>query len=667
MGSSPPNLPAADTHFAAANDVRRRLLEDTLGVQYEILRLLGQGGAGTVYLARERLLERLVAIKVLRSELVSPDTKERFVREARTAAKLMHANIVPLYSFGQAGDTLFYIMGYVEGESLETMLARVGRVDSTETRRILVEVADALGYAHRNGVVHRDVKPDNILIERDSRRALLTDFGIAKLQSTQSTLTQTGHIVGTPLYMSPEQAAGDSVIDGRSDLYSLGVIGYRMVSGRFPIEGTSAQEVMRRHVMQEPVPLSGIAPDAPSDLTWAVTRCLDKDPTRRWPTVEAFRQALESGEDSVTDLPEPLDHLTGRAVVAAGAAWAFATAAIFSWTWTGNAVWTAVAGALLVVAMASLALAYRTARQFGLSFERTWRLLGAQPERWSGWWPGALRRSGNVWDQLPLVVRRYRAARTIALVAGAGIVVPIVIWLTVAGLTGRSIALDIAAVVALSALAVSVATIAAFQNTAVGELRRKGVQGRLIRKWLTEPIWGSSFWRRSESAPLLSEPGPAGPTIDTGAGDQYCIITPTQPELPQGMFDHVDPRSPTPLYAQIASRLRVAIASGELRPGDGLPSVRQLAGRLRINPATVVQAYRELEVEGLVNTKHGAGTFVQEVAADRRNRDREIEARRLVRELLAEAGSIGITASELRAAMEHELKPGSSGASGNSR
>ena len=660
MGSYPPHTPAADTQFAAANDVRRRLLEDTLGAQYEILRLLGQGGAGTVYLARERLLERLVASKVLRSELVSPDTKERFVREARTAAKLMHANIVPLYSFGQAGDTLFYIMGYVEGESLETMLARVGRVDSNETRRILVEVADALGYAHRNGVVHRDVKPDNILIERDSRRALLTDFGIAKLQSTQSTLTQTGHIVGTPLYMSPEQAAGDSVIDGRSDLYSLGVIGYRMVSGRLPIEGTSAQDVMRRHVMQEPAPLSGMAPEAPSDLTWAVTRCLDKDPTRRWPTVEAFRQALESGEDSVTDLPEPLDHLSGRAVHAGGAAWAFAIAAIFSWTWTGSTVWTAVAGALLLMALASLGLAYRGAKQFGLSSERAWRLLGAPPERWSGWWPRALRRTGTVWDQLPPMVRRSRSARTFAFAAGVGLVAPIVIWLTVAGLMGRAVALNAAAILALITLAFGAATIATLETAAIADLHRKGVPSRVIRKWLTEPIWGSSFWRRSEAAPLLSEPKPSGPAIDTTVEDPYCIITPIQPELPQGMFDHVDPRSPTPLYAQIASRLRVAIASGELRPGDGLPSVRQLAGRLRINPATVVQAYRELEVEGLVNTKHGAGTFVQEVAADRRNRDREIEARRLVRELLAEAGSIGITASELRAAMEHELKPGSS-------
>src|SRR5688500_1576049 len=143
MSSLPP--PRVDSAYGsdALHDPRRLLLEQTLGSQYEILRQLGQGGAGVVYLARERLLERLVAIKLLRSELVSADTKERFVREARTAAKLMHAHIVPLYSFGQAGDTLYYIMGYVEGESLEAMLQRQGRVDPDEARRIMVEVADA--------------------------------------------------------------------------------------------------------------------------------------------------------------------------------------------------------------------------------------------------------------------------------------------------------------------------------------------------------------------------------------------------------------------------------------------------------------------------------------------------------------------------------------------
>ena len=651
MASRPPETGASEQP-PSHDDARRRLLEHTVGAQYEIIRLLGQGGAGTVYLARERLLERLVAIKMLRSELVFADSRERFVREARTAAKLMHANIVPLYSFGQAGDTLFYIMGYVEGESLESMLTRVGRCDPDDARRILVEVADALGYAHRNGVVHRDVKPDNILIERGTRRALLTDFGIAKSQATQSTLTQTGHIVGTPLYMSPEQAAGDSVIDGRSDLYSLGVIGYRMLSGRLPIEGASAQDVMRRHVMQEPPPLSGVAPDVPSDLTWAVTRCLDKEPSRRWATAEAFRQALESSEGGTTELPEPLEHLTSRALIVAAVVWALAVAATAAWPRFGAAAWLAFALASLTIGIAALTPAYRSARQFGLSPVRAWALLAAPPERWAGWWPAALRRRGDVWSRLPTPLRRFRTARTLSTTLVVFVITPVLVALVAAGRP------DVAVGVLLGTSLLCAAVYSTARARASGLLAARAVPARVARKWLDEPTWSSPFWRRSETVALLEESRPRAPAIDTNGEDTYCVITPTQSQLPHGMFDHIDPRSPTPLYAQIASRLRVAIAAGELRSGDGLPSVRQLSSQLRINPATVVQAYRELETEGLVSTRQGAGTFVQDVAPDRRTRDRQQEARRLVRDLLAQAAGMGISAADLRAAVDAELKDG---------
>jgi DNA-binding transcriptional regulator YhcF (GntR family) len=662
MAPDAPEVPAADQSQSAYSDPRRQLLENTLGAQYEILRLLGQGGVGMVYLARERLLERLVAIKVLRSEFVSADTKERFVREARTAAKLMHAHIVPLYSFGQAGDTLYYIMGYVEGESLESLIQRSGRIDAIETRRILVEVADALDYAHRNGVVHRDVKPDNILIERESRRAILTDFGIAKLAATQSTLTQTGMIVGTPLYMSPEQAAGDSLIDGRTDLYSLGVIGYRMVSGKLPIEGSSAQDVMRRHVMQEPQPLSTAAPTAPMDLAWAITRCLDKEPSRRWPTAEAFRQALESEDAAVGELPEALEHLSGLAGVAVWAAWALAVASGLAWAATGQKLWIWTAAALPLLAFGALLPLYFNAKRFGLEGMRAWRLLAAPPERWKGFWPSRLRRPGDVWEQLPVAIRQYRAHRTITLLSVLGVVAPIALGLM---LRGRP-ATQMTTLVLTAFVGFQIVLLLIFRSAAAKALGSRAVHERAMRKWLSEPTWNSGFWRRPEVVGVLAAPKVAETAIDSPSADPYCITTPTQPELPQGMFDHVDPRSPTPLYAQIASRLRVAIASGELRPGDGLPSVRQLSGKLRINPATVVQAYRELEVEGLVSTRQGAGTFVQNVAIDRRTKDREHEARRLVRDLLAEAAGLGITSTELRSAMEQELKS-SDGRSGGSR
>lgn len=644
---------------AAFSDPRRQLLEQTLGGQYEIVRQLGQGGAGVVFLARERLLERLVAIKLLRSEIVSADTKERFVREARTAAKLMHPGIVPLYSFGQAGDTLYYIMGFVEGESLESLLSRTGRSDPDLTRRILVEVADALNYAHRNGVVHRDVKPDNILLERESGRAVLTDFGIAKLAATQSTLTATGIIVGTPLYMSPEQAAGDRRVDGRSDLYSIGVIGYRMLSGRLPFEGSSAQDVIMKHVTQDPVPLSTTAPNAPLDLTWTLMRCLDKDPARRWPTSESFRQALEAGEGASSELPEPLEHLSGSAVRVLGSGWFAAVAAILVWGWTGALAWLGAAALVLLGALILLAGRYRNALRLGLPRDRIVVLLAAPPERWTGWWPLRWRRAGDVWEQLPLSLRRARAGLAAAILTSTAILLPgiLLLALTSERITKTELMSGWLAISVVMVLSVVVSF--SLRAGAVGELAAHGISSRLSRKTLWEPTVGSAHWRRPEIAHVL-EPPKLKEAIDDVAEDTYCASTPVQYQIPQGMFDHIDPRSPTPLYAQIASRLRVAIAAGELAPGDGLPSVRHLAGRLRINPATVVQAYRELEVEGLVSTRQGAGTFVQDVAVDRRNRDREDEARRLIRDLLSEAGSLGITAAELRQAMDAELNTGAS-------
>ena len=267
---------------SAAVDPLRRALEQALGAQYDVLSLLGRGGMGAVYLARERLLERLVAIKVLPSEHADGEGRERFLREARTVAQLSHPNIVPLLSFGEMGGTLFYIMRYIDGEPLERRLRREGSLPPNDARQILREVADALVEAHRLGIVHRDLKPDNVMIDRLTGRPMLTDFGIARQPAGSSTLTGTGMIVGTPQYMSPEQAAGDRALDGRSDLYSLGVMGYRMMTGRLPFSGADVQELLMKQITTPAMPITAHAPDAPMDLTDALMRCLEKDPARRF-------------------------------------------------------------------------------------------------------------------------------------------------------------------------------------------------------------------------------------------------------------------------------------------------------------------------------------------------------------------------------------------------
>ena len=222
---------------ATPEDQLLAALATAIGSHYEIVRLLGRGGMGAVYLGRDRALDRLVAIKVLPPESTDAESTERFRREARTAANLNHPNIVPLYTFGEGEEILYFVMGYVSGESLGDRIKRLGRIEAGEARRILVEIAGALHYAHEQRVVHRDVKPDNILLEDETGKPMLTDFGVAKSAVGGETLTALGTALGTPYYMSPEQAAGDREIDGRSDLYSLGIIGYQMLAGQVAVRG----------------------------------------------------------------------------------------------------------------------------------------------------------------------------------------------------------------------------------------------------------------------------------------------------------------------------------------------------------------------------------------------------------------------------------------------
>ena len=266
-------------------------LESALAGQFTIERELGRGGMGVVLLAHDLMLDRPVALKVLPSALAQqPSMRERFLREARTAARLSHPNIVPVYRADDVDGIAFFAMAYVEGESLAERLRDRERLPAAESVRILREVAWALAYAHAHGVVHRDVKPENILLDRATGRAIVTDFGIAHLAEA-SRLTQDGHVLGTVHYMSPEQACGDS-LDGRSDIYSLGVVAYQMLSGHLPFEGMPAAAVIVAHATREAPPLRELAPDIPTSLDQIVGQCLAKRPEDRPATGEALAEAL---------------------------------------------------------------------------------------------------------------------------------------------------------------------------------------------------------------------------------------------------------------------------------------------------------------------------------------------------------------------------------------
>jgi serine/threonine-protein kinase len=267
-------------------------VQGALAGRYTVERELGRGGMGTVYLARDIRLDRLVAIKVLLPELaVRPELRERFLRETRTAASFSHPNIVPVHAVEETPTLLFFVMGYVDGETLSQVVRRQGPLTATEAARLMQEVAWALSYAHGRGVVHRDVKPDNILLERATGRAMVTDFGIAR-SSAASGLTQVGEVVGTPHFMSPEQASGDK-LDGRSDIYSLGVVSFFAVTGRLPFDGESAQAILAMHLSRPAPPILELRPDLPAPLGATIDRCLAKEPQERFSRGEELVDALE--------------------------------------------------------------------------------------------------------------------------------------------------------------------------------------------------------------------------------------------------------------------------------------------------------------------------------------------------------------------------------------
>jgi serine/threonine-protein kinase len=280
-------------------------LQSALGPQYRLERELGRGGMGVVFLATDTTLDRRVAIKVVHPELAPHDSiTRRFLAEARTIARLRHPNIVAVHSAGTAQHLLYYVMDEVAGESLRQRLIRQGPLAPAEVARIVSDLAAALEAAGRAGVVHRDVKPENVLLEETSGRALLADFGIARAVAAEASGSSTGQgvAVGTPVYMSPEQAAGEE-IDGRSDVYALGIVAYEMLAGQPPFHGPH-RVVVSKHIAERPVPIERLRPETPRELAGAIMRALEKQPADRWQTGEEFRQAVV-GERPATSPRRP--------------------------------------------------------------------------------------------------------------------------------------------------------------------------------------------------------------------------------------------------------------------------------------------------------------------------------------------------------------------------
>ncbi|HXH63043.1 MAG TPA: serine/threonine-protein kinase, partial [Gemmatimonadales bacterium] len=338
LGGSDPALAAAPTQQLSEDDEAERVYHDrlqrALGNAYVLGERIGRGGFGAVYRVRDVRLKRDVAVKVLRSDLMESRQMEvRFLREAEAVAQLRHPNIIPIYGVGEGDGLIYFIMPLVQGESLLARLQREGPLPIPEVRRILADVASALTVAHKAGIVHRDLKPENIMLEGDARHVLLMDFGIAKTLGAggaggAGALTSQGMILGTPYYMSPEQAMGAAELDGRSDVYSLGVVGFQMLTGRVPFHGESVQSVLLMHISAPPPEIQSLRPDTPPALSKLVMRCLAKRPQERWSSSAELAGALSGASPPASisswRLPRPAWLTARRAGIGAAAVVAIA-------------------------------------------------------------------------------------------------------------------------------------------------------------------------------------------------------------------------------------------------------------------------------------------------------------------------------------------------------
>jgi tRNA A-37 threonylcarbamoyl transferase component Bud32 len=318
------------TGTATSYELAPERLRAALGPSYELGRLIGRGGYAEVFAVRDLRLKRELALKVLRPDLILTDTLvTRFRREAEAVGALQNTHIVPIYDVGEADGICWLLMPLVQGETLKHVLAREKQLPVPEVKRILLEAAEALGSAHEAGVVHRDIKPENLMIDGKTQRVLLMDFGIAKAMdsSVENSLTGTGVVIGTPQYMSPEQAMGKTAPDPRSDQYSLAIVGYQMLTGRVPFVGENVREVITRQLLEEATPLSRLVPNIPSAVSSTIHQALRKEPGQRFGSMDAFARALKGeavlpSEGGAVRRESSFDIPTKKRPWLAAAAWA---------------------------------------------------------------------------------------------------------------------------------------------------------------------------------------------------------------------------------------------------------------------------------------------------------------------------------------------------------
>ena len=541
-GAKAPDLPSAEPE-----DPIRAALRKALGQQYEIKRLLGKGGMGAVYLATEAALEREVAIKVLPPDRgATKDSRDRFRREARTAAKLSHPNIVPLYTFGDVDGTLYFVMGYVKGESLAARLKREGRLSVEDARRLLIEIAEALDYAHKLGIIHRDIKPDNVLIEEGTGRAMLMDFGVAKAMGAGQTMTELGGVLGTPQYMSPEQAQGKADIDHRSDLYSLGVMGYAMLAGRLPFEGPTPGDIMVQHITKEAPTLKSLAPEIPVEIATALTRCLAKDPGKRWPDANALKGALSvTGGDDEDILIPALGSLRRLTQIS----YLLLPLSMYVWLngWLMALPPPALFGRILPAAFAT----FLVLTSFGILASAAslrhqgygWRDIGfvalCRPSWWPLYYPRRFRPRHDVWERLPRDERRCRECLTWAFIA-VFLILPSIMLVQFHGAAGPgdghtpaiaalAFMKQYGLIVPLFSVPMFLFAISAwFDIRNRRTLRAKGVPGSLAALQGLRNSADRAFWSRPEFAALLLPAGEVsvrGRAAPTSARDLASAIS----------------------------------------------------------------------------------------------------------------------------------------------